>query len=412
MDSKIIRTFIHRYIAVSFLGAATIFCAPQPVFANSTTFNLSVDKYYSPYMGSDWMISGLHAYQGIDDIVASSTECNVTSCMTLIRTGKSAFEFTLSSFFNVLQHEIFGHGARAREFNLPDIGYHINIFSGATTYPSGAFNALNVNQRAAVTAGGVEATSILSQELEKDMFCSGAIDSRAAMMYLVSSLDESIYVFGLDGNSFHPDNDSYSYIGNVNIWYNQQALTPDKLKWAVAWNWLDPMMYLSAWSVFKYITFGTPSLDFTTLHIGESRFMPTTRTYLTPYGPEYNLLLNLYTPKEKYFGINFRYGKTENKNSAGIDLTVAPVSKNECFYIVNKLSAWRQPHLLQNGTAATNSNKYGFGDFLGLYYRLAKNVFIKGELGYKVSGYIPGRQLSRGVYWGVGFTFNVNLPRA
>ncbi len=412
MDSKIKGRFLKHFIASGLLGLCTMCVLPQAAFAYTTNFTLSVDKYYSPYMGSDWLISGLHAYQGIDDIVASSTECNVTSCMTMIRTGKSLFEFTLSSFFGVLQHELFGHGARAREFGLPDIGYHINIFSGATTYPLQAFNALNVNQRAALVAGGVEATSILSQELEKDMIYSGSIDARAAMMYLVASLDESIYVFGLDGNTFHPDNDAYSYIGNVNIWYNQQALTADKLKWAVAWNWLDPMMYMSAWSIFKYITFGSPSLDFLSLHIGDARFMPTTRTYLAPYGPEYNLLLNMYTPEDKYIGLNFRYGKTHGKNSAGIDLTVAPLTKNECFYAVNKLSVWRQPHLLQNGTASTNSNKYGFGEFLALYYRMGKGVFAKGELGYKVSGYIPGRQLARGMYWSVGFAFNVDIPRA
>lgn len=380
--------------------------------ANSMEFNLSVDKYYSPYMGSDWIISGLHAYQGIDDIVASSTEGNTTTCMTMIRSGKWFFEFTLSSFAAVVQHEVFGHGARAREFNVPDIGYHINLYSGATTYPTEYFNSLDPNQRAMITAGGVEATSILSQQIEIDWIKEGAIDSRAATMYLVNSLDESVYAFGLDGNALHPDNDSYSYIGNVNIWFDKEALTPNKLKWAVAWNWLDPMLYLSTWSLFKYLWMGQSNFEFSTLHIGDTRFMPTTRTYLTPYGPEYNLLLNLYTPEKKYYGINLRYARTDGKTAGGIDLNVNPVKTNECFYIVNKISAWRQPHLLQNDTATNNTSKYGFGEFLAIYYRLAHGIYAKGELGYKLSGYIPGRQLSKGVYWSVGFNFDVNTLKS
>lgn len=407
MDRHILRTIFKSYKTWCACGLLT---ASSNLFAYTASFNLSIDKYSSPYMGSDWMISGLHAYQGIDDIVASGTAGNTTCCMTMIRGGKWFLEFSLSSFAAVLQHEVFGHGARAREFNLPDIGYHINLYSGATTYPLQDFNALDSNQRAALVAGGVEATSILSQQIEIDWIREGSIDSRAATMYLVSSLDESVYVFGLDGNTLHPDNDSYSYIGNVNAWFGSSALTPDKLKWAVAWNWLDPMIYLSSWTLFKYIWLGYTTYDFCTLHIGNARFMPTTRTYLAPYGPEYHLLLNLYTPSEKYIGVNLRYGRTDGKSAAGVDLVVKPVTTNECFFIENKLSAWRQPHLLQNDTAVTNTPKWGFGEFLSLYYRLADSVFLKGELGYKVSGYIPGRQLAEGVYWGAGITFNVHIP--
>lgn len=406
MDKKLIRTFSKLGILLS-LGTPLL---PGTASAYTSTYNLSVDKYMSPYMGSDWIISGMHAYQGIDDIVASSTADNTTCCMTSIRGAKWFLEFTLSSFAAVLQHEVFGHGARAREFNVPDIGYHINVYSGATTYPSSFFNTLNVNARAAITAGGVEATSILSQQIEIDWIREGSIDSRAATMYLVNSLDESVYIFGLDGNALHPDNDSYSYIGNVNTWYNTTALTPDKLKWAVAWNWLDPMLYMSAWTVFKYIWLGYTAFDFCSLHMGDARFMPTTRTYLAPYGPEYHLLLNFFTPDEKYIGVNLRHGRTEGHTSSGIDININPINKNNCWYAANKLSFWKQPHLLQNGTAMTNTPKYGFGDFLSLYYRLADGVFLKGEIGYKLSGYIPGRQLSRGVYWGAGITFDINVP--
>ncbi len=404
MDRFNILQFYRKTIAL-----ALILISGQ-VWSYTQSFDLSIDKYSSPYMGSDWMISGLHAYRAIDDIVASSTACNTSTCMTLIRTGKWFFEFSLSSFATVLQHEIFGHGFRGREFDISDLSYHINIYSGATTYPLEQFLSLDSNARAAMVAGGVEATSILSQALEVDFLRDGAVDSRAASMYLVSSLDESVYAFGLGGNIFRPDNDADEYLAHVNAWFGHDALTSDKLKWSVAWNWLDPMLYVSAWTLFKYIWLGYTSYEFCTLHIGNMRFMPTTRTYLAPYGPEYHLLLNLFTPQDKYIGINLRYGRTDGKTAAGADLIVRPITNNDCFFVENRLSAWRQPHLLKNDVASTNTPKWGFGDYLSLYYKLTRNVFLKGEIGYKVSGYLPGRELSEGVYWGVGFRFNVDIP--
>ncbi|HSX20864.1 MAG TPA: hypothetical protein VLG38_07075, partial [Gammaproteobacteria bacterium] len=372
-------------MSFSIMCWAGFFAHINCAIADDTSFTLDVDKYNSPYMGADWMIAGLRAYQAIDDVVASGTVGNDTTCMTLIRGAKWGLEFTLSSFAAVLQHEIFGHGARAREFNIPNVGYHIHVFSGATTYPSSSYNALSPNQQAALSAGGVEATSILSQQIEINWMRMGSLDSRAATLYLVNSFDESVYAFGLGGNFLHPDNDSSAYLNAVNAWFGNQALNEKKLKTDVAWNWLDPMIYMSAYSLLNYIWFGHTSQCFSFLHIGESRFMPTTRTYLAPYGPEFHLLLNLFTPQEKYIGINLRYGKTQGKAAAGLDINVSPISANDCFYLTNKISAWRQPHLLQPGTAATNTPKWGFADYIGLYYRLNKGIYVKGEIGYKLS---------------------------
>lgn len=396
---------IRRSLNAVLVCAGAMLAAP----AYADDFMLTIDKYYSPYMGSNLMIAGMRGYQAIDDTVASSTECNTSVCMTLVRSGKALFEYGLFNFAMVLQHEIFGHGARAREFGMSDIGYHINLFSGSTTYSQSQYNALDANQKAALSSGGVEATSILSQLIERSWMQDDSIDSREAIMYLVNSLDQSVYAFSTSGDAFHPDNDAQSYIANVNAWQGYNKLTSHKLKVATLWDWLDPMIYLSGYELINYIWEGRPSLKFSTLHIGDSRFMPTTRTLYAPWGPEMQLQAHLYTPEEKYIGVFFRFGKTGSVKSYGVDLLVTPLAEYDCWYLTNQLSAWYQPHVLKNDTAATNTNKWGFAEFLGAYYKLNPGVYAYGELGYKVSGYLQGVQLARGAIWRVGFKFDLDI---
>ncbi len=369
---------------------------------------LTIDKYYSPYMGANLMQAGLTGYSALDDIVASSTEGNRSNCMTAIRFGKWLFlDVGISNFATVLQHEIFGHGARAREFKMNDIGYHINLFSGATTYPQAEYNILDVNQKAALSTGGVEATSILAQEIERRWMISNVMDRRDATLFLINSLDQSVYAFSTSSDAFHPDNDANAYINNVNAWYGKQVLTSHKLKIKTLWNWLDPMLYMSACSIIQYIWEGQPNIQIPTLHIGKSRFLPTTRTLYAPWGPEFQLQAHLYNQQQQYVGVFLRYGKTNSKNSYGADLIVSPMAKYDCWYVANKLSVWHQPHLLKNDTAATNTSKYGFAEFISFYYRLNNGVYANGEIGYKVSGYLPGTPLASGVVWRVGFLFNL-----
>lgn len=379
--------------------------------AKADDFTLSIDKYYSPYMGSDLMITGLRGYQSLDDIIASSTEGNTSVCMTLIRSGKWLFEFTLSNFAMVVQHEVFGHGARAREFNLSDISYRLKLFSGTTTYSTTEYNALNVNQKAALNTGGVEASSILSQQIERGWMTNDIIDSRAATLFLVNSLDQSVYAFSTSGSAFHPDNDAVQYINNVNAWQGTNALTSHKLKISTLWDWLDPMIYMSGYELLKYIWEGQQTLNFSTLHVGNSRFMPTTRVLYAPWGPEFQLQNHFFTPAEKYIGVFLRYGKIGAATSYGADLFVNPIAEYECLSLRNQLSVWYQPHLMKNTTAQTNTNKYGFAEFLGAYYKINSSVYAYGELGYKVSGYLQGVQLSRGVIWRVGFKFDLDIPK-
>ncbi len=369
-------------------------------------FVLSIDKYYSPYMGANWLISAERGYEALDDILLSGTvgECSVP--ITLGRMAKWAFEFTLFSWGMVVQDEVFGHGARAREFHANDISYRLYPFHGSTKVTSGYWQA---NQQAAFAAGGMESTTILGQKYERDWMRYNQLDSRAATFYLVNMLNQSTVVFGTAGEFLRADDSINDYVTNVNAWQGRNALTNNKMKSTLVWDWVNPMFYISALSIGRYMWIGDQSWDFDTLHIGDAAWMPTTRVLLAPYGPEYQLLNNLYTPQDKFIGVNLRFGRTGSNNSYGADLLIEPLNSFDCWSFSNKLSVWYQPHLLKNDTALTNSNKWGFADFINAKFTVSDTVAAFGEIGYKVSGYLPGTQLTRGVIWRLGFIFNMGV---
>jgi hypothetical protein len=403
-----ITSVAHKYLAGIATCMVLAFSHNSYADVSADQFSITVDKYNSPFMGANLMLTGLRGYQAIDDIVASSTVDNTSTCMTAIRFFKwLLLDVSVGSLGSVIQHEYFGHGARGREFHLADLGYHINLYTGKTTYSFSSFETLNVNQQAAFSTGGVEATNLLAQQIEQNWVRTNTVDSRAATMYLITALDQSVYAFSTVSSSFHPDNDANAYIAYVNQWQGKNTLTSKKLKTAMIWDWIDPMLYISGASIIQYIWQGQQSIETSSLHIGTYRFMPTTHVLLAPYGPEFQLQAHLVSPEDKYVGLFLRYGRTGGKESYGFDLNITPLSHYDCWYFINKLSGWYQPHLMDPATA---KNKYGFGEFAGVYYNVSDGIYFNAELGYKVSGYLPGTPLARGVVWRVGFMFDLNLP--
>lgn len=378
-------------------------------YAKDDSFELSVDRYYSPYTGGNLMITGLRAYQAVDDIFLSGSGGDTSNAMSFARSGKMIFEFVLSNYAMIAQHEYFGHGYRAREFDQTNIRYRVRPFSGYTSMAASSYNPLHVNAKAALAASGMEATSILAKQLNKNWITSDAIDRREAILYLVNSFDETRYVFKTNKYNTNNSNDVVSYISMVNAWQGPRTLTAGNLKMKTAWNLLDPMIYYSAYSIFRYLWLGEAYVNFETLKMGDAKFMPTTRTWLAPWGPELQLQNHFYTSTNKYLGVHLRGGRTGVKKSYGVDINVDPIATYDRFYLSNSFSVWFQPHLLISPVASTNVNKYGFAEFFALNVKVNPSVVAQAEIGYKTSGYLPGTPLRRGPLYRVALRFNLDI---
>src|ERR1700733_11260910 len=84
--------------------------------AHAQEFPITVDKYYSPYMGANLFRSGLSIFSSVDDEYLPDFSGEYCFSAKLARSSKTMLESFLSNWAKVAQHEYFGHGARAREF--------------------------------------------------------------------------------------------------------------------------------------------------------------------------------------------------------------------------------------------------------------------------------------------------------
>jgi hypothetical protein len=114
-----------------------------------------------------------------------------------------AWEFPLAAALLLVQHEVNGHGGRAREFGLgPSYGFNYD-FSAAT----GISRPPHTNEEnALLAAGGTEADGILAHRLLLDALRPEGIDGAKVPMLLMTKVDLTNYVSGTDkpkaGNDF------------------------------------------------------------------------------------------------------------------------------------------------------------------------------------------------------------------
>ena len=63
-----------------------------------------------------------------------------------LRIPRAALDWACTSFLMTSAHEIFGHGARLREFGLDALSYKLGILIACTNYPPLAFKQLSLQK--------------------------------------------------------------------------------------------------------------------------------------------------------------------------------------------------------------------------------------------------------------------------
>ncbi len=363
-------------------------------------YELIVDQYWSPYSGAALNETAFHLYTYLDDTELPSSENKITLLWSLGRTGKLLFESVLSNYLMLVQHEVFGHGYRARSLGISGISYRIDLDGGATYVPPDQFSTLTYPKLASIDAAGMEATTILSEQVRKTWFKTGKIDRRDGMLFLINSFDEISYIYNNTGN------DIIEYVGNVNSWYGNNVISEHSLRGKNTWNLFDPSLYYTYYSFFAYIYAGTPHTKMYMFEIKDYKYLPTPRLLLAPYGPEFQLQNHVVTSKNELWEINLRYGNTGGIQSYGLDLIIDPIFIYNEFEFGNKFYLWRQPMFLQQNYAQGISSKIGAAEFVSVMYKFEKQWAGFAELGYKTAGYIPGDPLGNSWVWRLGIQYD------
>ena len=329
-------------------------------------------------------------------------------------------DFQIDWFLTLIQHEVFGHGSRYREFGYSNISYELNLF-----YPYGQANGRanfsnpyqylsTEEQISARNVAGSESNNLLASNLEERMLVNNQIHYRQGLLYLISKNDLLLY---LSTTFIEIDNggDMESYISNINpsTPFGDGPYTSEKLFKQSLISLLNPMQVYSAWAIGKnYLLDGNSKLPkIPTIKIKEIGYLPAFNYNLTPFGSEY--ILNQYFVKgNRLLTIKARLGDNTFHSFYGGGIKIANLIDKQKIKLNINIEAWHQPSFQLGGENIKNIDE-GIGVLANTsvsYFPFIKlnKIGIYTLLGYKTEGYVMGEQLDNGLLLRFGFSLNLD----
>lgn len=390
---------------------------PSKAFANDAdvpstpkeSFGLIFDHYSSPYVGASALITGVRAYQWVDDKLIP-TEGDKSTPVMLGRLGKLVIiEGVLAATAATVQHEVFGHGFRFRELGVHVSKYRISPWSGSTSYDPVAYQQLSLHEQAAADSAGIEAETILATQLRSRWLDSNVVDSREANLYFEATIAQTLYAMnaGPKDNTFADSgHDMNNYINTVNTWHQQTVLTAHRVRRRACLDLLDPFLFYSAFTMGDYVVEGRQQWEYPTLNIGDYRYLPGIRMAYAPYGTEYQLNNFIKSPNH-LTQVALRYGSNGLFKSYALTLDAPDLFQSDLLKLGTKIDIWKQPRLFTVNTSFSQ-NRIGAALSMVARYRIFEavnfsSIDLVGQAGYKTTGYIPGEILKRGAIVRVGF---------
>jgi hypothetical protein len=364
---------------------------PPPKLANSS---LILDRKLSPYMGSSLLISSIRGIEAIEDTQLRKGQYTRGFLPGFVRFCEMGIIYgNLNLAAATIQHEVFGHGYRARDLGkdvASVVDYEIDFGSGATRLL--VSDDITASQSLAIDIAGIEAEYILSRELKKKFFQLGSISGREGSLYNFSALGGTLYAMTLSFDNF-PGHDIHNFRTTINAAFPGADLGRVELRRKFLLNLIDPMIYYSIWASWNYILFGK-NAPIPMFKIGKVKFLPNLRLELSPFGPE-TYVENYMMIKNKLLYMFVRWGTcgTNEYYGVGIDKRGIYERKNTTFDI--RVELWKQPKMaLKLGESIPSEN------LIGALATLRLNVNYKGlgwigEFGGKTEGFVPGESLKK-----------------
>lgn len=356
-------------------------------------YQLSIDtNKQTPFAGSDLSMSFIEAYRQIEDNInpPNSTLSNILLIIPRI---------IVSQYASAFQHEVFGHGARAREFDWDVISYHVNLNGSGSTHYLQPFNA-HLQKQAMMAMGGMQATEVLSYKFRERFSDKKQINPVYGAAYFVSAFDQINYV--LMTRYKGQGHDVRYYINDMNAMYGGNYITKSKMKKHTMLSLADPFLYFSLYAL------GTnQDFEYPMLHIGEDvEYLPGFRAEFTPYGIE-DKFINYIRTSWSPIQVSLSQGKHKTGRSLKAQVTIDKIlSKSDEFSIGLDLAIWKQPEILVPDVMKAH-NKIGGMAEVKTTFNVNQNVGLYGAIGYKDLGFMIGQPLKESLLLRVGLVFDL-----
>lgn len=397
-------------------------------------YSLIYDKTGSSIAGAKNLFT-LHKaiYSFTDDILPVQLHDENTFIKKIPGIGYRIFktaiiDFQIDYLTSIIQHQIFGHGAKMREYGLTENLHHVEPFfpfGDGSAYSKPGNNTGNRkksdHENLIEAYYGSIATQDLSNEITAKWLLSGKIHYREASLYLISTNDISTVILtgwlvkkGKLKKPFGSDGLNYIYQLNIIEGYSSSnpKYTIEDLAKSTGINLLNSFQYLALYSYLKtYLFDGKEELHTPTIKIKKTGYIPAFRMGLSPFGAEYYfdnyILLN-----NRLVKAYFRYGNPAFHNFLGGGVHVFNLLQRSKMDLNVSLHIWDQPGLNIGGNNIRRSNR-GIGGLCSfdLFLKLINKSYpvnILLTLGYKTDGYIEGEYTANGFVIRGGLAVDIN----
>ncbi|MHB8875903.1 MAG: hypothetical protein ACYC8T_19615 [Myxococcaceae bacterium] len=329
---------------------------------------------------------------------------------------------------DTLVHEVFGHGARAREFGqrpLYDfrLPFPYRFLAGASTYSGLTYLARTgrMDTDVPITAAGLEANYFQAWWTQARVLRGGGQAHYADLLRYVNEKASYLPRWASDlsqtpqgGDTSDPD----AYLNQLQRRFNRytpesRAETARALGRAYLWNAADPTLWLAVYHLL--VSYGWRGERVATLprfHFGETWAYPGTRFNLSPFGAEH--YLDLFAGRgERMVSAYLRLGSSSLASYAGGGLRALGFEVYPGVLLGGEFDLWRQPELLfEYRDAFDGRTLLGGGAALHAEVRVWGRLGVVGKLALKSRGYLMGQPLAAGPYGYLGLSLALDAPQA
>jgi hypothetical protein len=337
-----------------------------------------------------------------------------------------AYEVPLAVLWSTLQHEINGHGSRAREFHLdPSYGFGFDL----SAYTELGKDPGSNEELALLAGGGTEGDSVLAHDIVLDAFRPEGIAASIAPLMLLAKLDFTIYCLATpdprepkgEGDDFvdqyRDGNDIAIYLvtrqaqrngaSASDVWNDRYTIdfqdsllndTYDDVYNTAIWNLLDPSMWAImvpyAWD---HVAHGQPLIRAPVVPLG-GRFglSAGTRGFIGPSEVTRFLDVYLVTP----IGLATVYARdleSSSDRAYGFGGGFHGLRMGPHLGLSLEGDYWDQPAAAE---AFFSEGGWNADAEIEIVFTPRWGLSVKG--GYKERGYLPGTPADEGAYVGAG----------
>lgn len=304
---------------------------------------------------------------------------------------------------DLIQHEVFGHGARLREFGDDHATYELHLFPPYGTGHGVTFSAIDVSQdeRSAIDIAGIEAEGLLAQEIRLRSLESGFINYRDANLYFVGRLALTTYALRTHDLYAAGGNDIAGYISLVRE--RNPHVTLANIQANSLLNLADPLTLAWFYQYFyRYLYCGEAETPVPMLHVAGIQYLPGFRVALTPFGYDY-YLENMVVHANKVLVVSIGIGTADQGTSAIVKISAPNAWSNRLWTFGMDLDAWRQPPLDISSTltslyATVPMRTWDLGGLAtaNISYHVSSTFGLLLKGGYKTQGFVEGEALAAG----------------